>query len=55
MAEGGGSMPDVKGGEFIAGGLIRQGVRYVFVICGRERPRYAVRDMSEERLVIFNL
>lgn len=48
-------MPTVKGGGLIADCLIRQGVRYVFGIFGREGPRYAVRDMTEKRLAVFSL
>lgn len=48
-------MPTVKGGGLIADCRIRQGVRYVFGICGRDGPRYTVRDMTEKRLAVLNL
>jgi thiamine pyrophosphate-dependent acetolactate synthase large subunit-like protein len=48
-------MPTIKGGELSADCLIRQRVHYVFGICGREGLRYAVREMTEERFVVFNL
>jgi hypothetical protein len=48
-------MPTRKGGELTAGCLIHRRVHYVLGIRGREGPRYAVREMTEERFVVFNL